>query len=195
MPPLGSANVSPKGLEPGDVLMYCPVAPTPRQSAIVVAQEAMQRGGDRAHVCFTHLAIYIGNDEVVDASPQTNIARRSIVDAIGGGHVRARRLRGITPTMQQDVCRVASQQRGNYAFLQAVVDTLLHGAPPHWMNALKKLNTALPTQPRSNFYCSSLVEFVYASTVHISVLGPGIAAPMPFVFSADPQFDELPIYW
>lgn len=154
---------------------------------------------------FTHVAIYAGNGMAYDSTLHTNVSCRSFSDVTAGANIRVRRLAGITPRMQWDICSEASALKGKYNLLRAAIDTfLVNGAKwtqqQHWTQLLHgiangSVGGAALAESNAPLYCSQLVEAVYSKTLVVTVLNRRVLAPLPAAISEDRQFIEIPIFW
>lgn len=197
-PPAGVGPV-PSGLVPGDLILCSPVAPNARQKIIIAAQSGVYAPPD---ALFTHIGIYAGNGEAFDSAPGFGVSRRPFEDVTKGCHIRVRRLIGITPTIQWDVCNEAAQLGGNYNYLYAIAHgwvALLQGKlPQHWLNLLAQLvngNTAGAAGVDDPLYCSQYVQDVYLKAANTSVLYGRNMVPLPAAFSDASNFAEVSIKW
>lgn len=163
-PPPGKGPV-PNGLEPGDIILCCPSSPNNAQKAIISAQLLLM--GVSPHINFTHAAIYRDNGMAFDSTRATNISLRPYEDIAAGAHIRARRFRGATPTMQWDLCATATQFRGKYNLLQATTDALIASLAPtlssNWQQALRKwINGTSDPMHR----CTAVNSLMRSSSMH-----------------------------
>lgn len=186
---------------PGDILCFCPASPSVKQHAIIVAQSAL--GYQAEDACFTHVALYAGNGHVYDSTPKKGVRHRLFANAaLPAAHVRVRRIKGMTPQMQFDICDIADHQCGKYAWPGAVwhfmAAVFLSWLPARWKNALQML-TALPgsVNPGDPLYCGQLVELAILLGTGKTVIDATVnnLAPLPAAFSTSPDYDEVPITW
>lgn len=194
--PVGNGRIAaPSGLQKGDVLLFTPELPNGAQNTIVVAQEMVS---SRVHASFTHVGLYMGNGDVYDATPWGGVALRHFNEVMPKpGWVRARRMMGITPLQQDAVCQQATQLHGNYALLQAFVDTVLLAATTRYASAVQLLTKQTPTpfHPKRAFYCSSLVQEAYVQGINVSLIAAGSPAALPCTLSAANGFAEVQIHF
>ena len=191
----------PQGMVPGDVIFFCPAAPSPKQHAIYLAQSML--GYDEWDACFTHVALCAGNGHIHDSVPKKGVRHRLFANAaVPACHIRVRRLKGLTPQLQFDICQAAAAQSGPYALAGAVWNfgsaLFLRSLPQTWQRALQAL-TAVPggASPADPLYCGQLVELAILKASKKSVIDitRNNYAPMPAAFSTSSDYDEVPISW
>lgn len=198
---LGSApavsSAVPKGLAPADILLFSPLYPGKVQNLIVQGQDLLTDPKlHRAHRCFTHVGLYIGNGLVCDATWDHNITVRSFADVASGMFVRAKRYPGLDDAKATEICKVATDLHGSYNLLgiatDQVVDFLKSRSP--WSTVMSVLTRVpIPRHPREAFYCSSLVSHAFARA-NRNLGKPGYAS-LPATISSNIRLDEVQIAW
>lgn len=197
-PPLGKGP-EPLGLVIGDLILCSPISPNAKQAVIIQAQSKVYAPPD---ACFTHVAIYAGSGMAFDSAPRTGVSLRPFQDVTAGAHIRARRLKGITPTIQFDIYSAAAAYGGGYgylnAFIHGLIATLQGTMPPQWVQLLAMLTNGQPMGAPSTadpLHCSQFVQAVYLQAANSSVLQGRNLVPLPAAFSDVVSFDEVPISW
>lgn len=190
-PPSVQQGPVPAGLQAGDVVLMSPVQPTVAQNTIYSAQYLTYPDYDAA---FTHVAVYVGNDTVIDSTPAHNIADRAFPVAAANSYTRALRLKGIGPATQHDFCSEAYLLRGQYNYVGAIADALIRNAPlpAHWKKMLADLAAA---SADGTYYCSQYVNEVYVRAINISVVDRRTFVPLPAAFSESRLFEDVAIHW
>lgn len=183
---------SPSGLERGDIILTAPVTPVALDGLIYAAQHLAYPDYDAA---FTHAALYLGNDTIIDSMPGQPIAAKPITAAIDGCVFRALRLKGIGPAKQWDVCNAALALTGHYGYVRAAADWLVQNAllPGHWKQMLAKLVAAFGSA--GYYYCSQYVNEAYNRGIQVTVVGGRSFVPLPSAFSASQLFEDVDIRW
>lgn len=188
----------PNGLQPGDVLLYCPRSPDLIQSGIAQAQEYVfgQQDGQ-----FTHVAIYDGAGRVYDATPNSHVALRPLHQMHIDGWLRARRLTGVSAAEQADICAEAAgiaASRARYSRAQAFAHGLLAASAtlaPRWQQLFTALVLATHGNQDQVFYCSGFVQRVHNNTVGFGAWHPYMVAPLPASFSVTANWSEVSLSW
>lgn len=173
----------PKGLEVGDLLLFCPANPRTYQEVIVVAQQtivshlmrARRSTAIPADACFTHVGVYVGNGTVFDTTRETDSSQRRFHEvAADGCYVRARRLKTMTAPMRARILANVPAFQGPYSVSAAVFDGLLSAAPDPWDKAIhhlvKKTPWAFVPARRSTAADWSTVSTLQAATSRSSAL-------------------------
>jgi hypothetical protein len=188
----------PSGLQPGDVLLYCPRDPDTVQAGIARAQEFIL---GPSHACFTHVAIYAGAGMVHDATPSSQVATRALHQMHVDGWLRARRLDGVTPPDQTAICTQAAAivaSKARYSKLQAAVHGMLAASAvlaPDWQMAINVLVQATQGKQDRIFYCSGFLQRVHLRSVGFGAWHPHMVAPLPASFSVTAKWSEVSISW
>lgn len=195
--PAPSGRGIPVRLAPGDVLLFSPSTPTLVQEAIIRAQRLA--APSLADASFTHVALYLGGGDIIDATLHNGVSVRPMAGALTEvGVMRARRLKGVDHAVATSICQTALSLVGaRYAAVKSVIDALFDAAlRTHAVAWYPALNKAMPfgISPRTPFYCSGLIEYSYAMAARVSFLA-GSAAVMPHTLSSTTELVEVAARW
>lgn len=185
----------PPGLEIGDIVLYSPVRPSAKQ---ILIQSAQGRCFGEEHARYTHVALYVGDGDVVDSISE-GIGVRPLSTLTSDGRVRVRRLKGIQPHQQRAICVEAKAMSGKYAKVTALADGLrMLGVtvPPSWAQLLSDSTypgrTSNETELGHVLYCGQLVDLIYLKVRNATIVSDDVFAPVPAGFSADDRlFDDV----
>jgi hypothetical protein len=202
----GRLRKPPKGLQRGDLLLRCPLDPTPRQRGIQTLQRLVY---ERSHASFTHVGIYVGTGYVVDATPEFGVAARPLRAFFEGGYVRARRLAGVKRTARSAVADVAiawAKTKQPYAKGAAAAALLSAVAKPSQGSAWRRLLEEIVQRERTRLgresryscaYCGNLVDDIAAAAANRSIINDETCfAALPAAFSANiAEYENVQLGW
>lgn len=202
----GRLRRPPKGLQRGDVLLRCPIEPTPRQRGIQALQRLVY---ERRHASFTHVGIYAGTGYVVDATLELGVAARPLRDFFEGGYVRARRLAGVKRTTRSAVADSAiawAKAKQPYAKDAAAAALLSAVGKPSQASAWRRLLEEIVQRERTRLgresryscaYCGNLVDDIAAAAANRSIINDETCfAALPAAFSADvTEYENVQLGW
>lgn len=157
----------------------------------------------RLHASFTHVALYVGDGYVVDATPSLGVAARRIDHILDEAFIRARRLIGVTKATQEAIAFEAIRWAKSgmpYAKVAAAAAAFASvGRPPAhrgWATMLARMvekeRTSLGrTGSYSCAFCGNLVDDIFAAVAN-RPLADDIScfAALPAAFSADARILE-----
>lgn len=196
----GEGNNVPSGLQIGDIIMYCPAQPNAKQ---ILIQSAQREAFAEEHAWFTHIALYVGDGNVVDSISVTGISMRPLWTLTEDGYVRIRRVKGIRPNQQRAVSVAAQQTRSKYAKIAALAEGMrMMGIPiPERWERLLGISTYQKGKEGNGvsehiLYCGQLVDIVYLKVLNLSVVDGDVIAPVPAAFSANNAlFEDVVAHW
>lgn len=184
---------------PGDIVLTSPIRPNLKQQVIITAQESVYAAQD---ACFTHIGIYGGGGQIFDSIPGVGVSSRGFDAFVAGCYFRARRLTGVTPRLQWDICHEAAQFNGNYNYVQALVQgwlVYMQGmSKSQWKQLVLHLaGKASAGKPdgQDALYCSQFVEVVFMNAAKRSAVQGRSLLPLPAAFSDALAFEEVQLNW
>jgi uncharacterized protein YycO len=149
--------------------------------AVELAQATSLNSATRAGSAFTHAAVYVGADVIIDNTLAYGIAERSVSEYCQNRRIALRSIPGITDLQRGAIVAQARQYLGqSYSW---------------WGVAISKLIPKTTPNP-DQFYCSTLVA-------HAVRLGCGInlTALLPYrpiypgTLSSHPSLDKVQLEW
>ncbi len=174
---------------PGDLVLYSPDRPNPKQVTIQVAQRLRCA---REHAAFTHIALLVAPAEIVDSVTDGGVAKRPLKTLSERGWLRVRRARSATAVQAAAVVALAldmADQNHPYNGLDALLDGLNFELDDDWRTLVAAPNM------KEAFYCGQVVDAAYVAKGIGSVVD-GARSPLPAAFSEnDALFEDVPAHY
>jgi uncharacterized protein YycO len=174
---------------PGDFILYAPDRPNPKQVAIQLSQRIRYA---REHAAFTHIALLVAPDEIVDSVTSGGVAKRALTTLSERGWLRVRRARSATPAQAAAVVALAldmADENHPYNGLDALLDGLNLDLDDDWRAMLAN------SDMKEARYCGQVVDAAYAAKGIASVVN-GARSPLPAAFSEnDALFEDVPAHY
>jgi cell wall-associated NlpC family hydrolase len=151
--------------------------------AIQASQAASFSPITRAGSICSHVAIYVGDGNVIDATPSLGVALQSVWNHCQNRPIQLRRLAdpSIPPTDIADIAACAQTHIGkSYSLLQAVTSKVYPGTVP------------IP----ASLYCSTLVGLVVTEATGIELSSDPLHQPLhPVTLAAHPDLVDVLLEW
>jgi hypothetical protein len=192
-------------LEPGDLLLFRPIAPNTDSISQRITQAQLSAGLHIRHAQWTHAAVYLGDGQNVceanfkSPGQKDGVAIRSVFDYCDGtSAIRARRPRNMTQEQRIRITIGALTNLGKGYSFDQIVGFAVDASKAGWLSQLKGvfgLQRGLRPPPQS-FVCSTLYQdaLTYASRGTSVRLGT-LCTPAQLSASGDFENNDPPLSW
>jgi hypothetical protein len=173
--------------KPGDLILSCSVVPGLIEKQIVCTQD--KAGFDKDDSRWTHAAVYLYEDFIVEADPKMGVHTRSLYSDVPGSFLRVRRRPGLTDAERYKIALCAQRMLGMRYDRGAALSLGL------WARVLAMWNRYWAPRTKPAIICSQVFYDAQAAiTQHL--LDGCLAYPlMPAHLSATADLDDVPVQW